>query len=152
MTISYENIYNRFLQKVDDIEFLQLDRNIAYEKMKGWLHTALSVPYTLRLFSSLVKNDEILTFDFELKHPVDDDADVDFIEEALALGMLIAWLEPKVQTTTTITQGLFGKEQKLYSQSSHLGQTRELLETARSTQRRLIMDRGYINNTYLDES
>ena len=152
MTISYENIYNRFLQKVDDIEFLQLDRNIAYEKMKGWLHTALSVPYTRRLFSSLVKNDEILTFDFELKHPVDDDADVDFIEEALALGMLIAWLEPKVQTTTTITQGLFGKEQKLYSQSSHLGQTRELLETARSTQRRLIMDRGYINNTYLDES
>ena len=152
MTISYENIYNRFLQKVDDIEFLQLDRNIAYEKMKGWLHTALSVPYTRRLFSSLVKNDEILTFDFELKHPVDDDAAVDFIEEALALGMLIAWLEPKVQTTTTITQGLFGKEQKLYSQSSHLGQTRELLETARSTQRRLIMDRGYINNTYLDES
>lgn len=152
MTISYENIYNRFLQKVDDIEFLQLDRNIAYEKMKGWLHTALSVPYTRRLFSSLVKNDEILTFDFELKHPVDDDADVDFIEEALALGMLIAWLEPKVQTTTTITQGLFGKEQRYYSQSSHLGQTRELLETARSTQRRLIMDRGYINNTYLDES
>lgn len=152
MTISYENIYNRFLQKVDDIEFLQLDRNTAYEKMKGWLYTALSVPYTRRLFETLVKNDEILTLDFELKHPVDEDADTDFVEEALALGMLIAWLEPKVQTTTTITQGLFGKEQKLYSQSSHLGQTRELLETARSTQRRLIMDRGYINNKYLDES
>ena len=152
MTISYENIYNRFLQKIDDVEFLQLDRNTAYEKMKGWLTTALSVPYTRRLFSSLVKNDEILTFDFELKQSVDDDADVDFIEEALALGMLIAWLEPKVQTTTTITQGLFGREQKMFAQSSHLGQTRELLEMARSNQRRLIMDRGYINNIYLGSS
>ena len=152
MTISYENIYNRFLQKIDDIEFLQLDRNTAYEKMKGWLTTALSVPYTRRLFSSLVKNDDILTFDCELKQSVDDDADIDFIEEALALGMLIAWLEPKVQTTTTITQGLFGREQKYYSQASHLGQTRELLETARTNQRRLIMDRGYINNDYLGSS
>lgn len=152
MTISYENIYNRFLQKIDDVEFLQLDRNTAYEKMKGWLTTALSVPYTRRLFETLTKNDEILTLDFELKQSVDDDADVDFIEEALALGMLIAWLEPKVQTTTTITQGLFGREQKYYSQASHLGQTRELLETARTNQRRLIMDRGYINNDYLGTS
>ena len=152
MTISYENIYNRFLQKIDDIEFLQLDRNTAYEKMKGWLTTALSVPYTRRLFETLKKNDDIMELRYTLKHPVEEDGDNDFIEEALALGMLIAWLEPKVQTTTTITQGLFGKEQKAFSQASHLGETRELLETARTNQRRLIMDRGYINNDYLGTS
>ena len=113
MTTSYENIYNRFLQKVDDVEFLQLDRNTAYEKMNGWLHAALSVPYTRRLFETLIKGDDILSLEYTLKHPVDDDMDNDFVEETLALGMLIAWLEPKVQTTTTITQGLFGREQKL---------------------------------------
>ena len=150
MTISYENIYNRFLQKIDDIEFLQLETNTAYEKMSGWLHTALSIPYVRRLFETLEKHDDILELRYTLKHPVDEDGDNDFIEEALALGMLIAWLEPKVQTTTTITQGLFGREQKYYSQSSHLGQTRELLETTRSKQRKLIMDKGYINNSYLD--
>lgn len=150
MTISYENIYNRFLQKIDDIEFLQLETNTAYEKMSGWLHTALSVPYTRRLFETLEKHDDIMELRYTLKHPVDEDGDNDFIEEALALGMLIAWLEPKVQTTTTITQGLFGREQKMFSQASHLGETRELLETARSKQRRLIMDKGYINNSYLD--
>jgi hypothetical protein len=113
MITSYENIYNRFLQKIDDIEFLQLDTNTAYEKMSGWLHTALSVPYTRRLFETLEKHDDIMELRYTLKHPVDEDGDNDFIEEALALGMLIAWLEPKVQTTTTITQGLFGREQKL---------------------------------------
>ena len=150
MTTSYENIYNRFLQKVDDVEFLQLDKNMAYEKMNGWLHAALSVPYTRRLFETLIKGDDILSLEYTLKHPVDDDADNDFVEEALALGMLIAWLEPKVQTTTTITQGLFGKEQKYFSQASHLGQTKALLDECRTRQRRLIMDRGYINNEYLD--
>ena len=113
MTISYENIYNRFLQKVDDVEFLQLDRNTAYEKMNGWLHAALSVPYSRRLFETLVKNDEILQLEYTLKHPVDEDADNDFVEEALALGMLIAWLEPKVQRTTLTSQMFGGKEQKL---------------------------------------
>ena len=150
MTISYENIYNRFLQKIDDIEFLQLETNIAYEKMSGWLHTALSIPYVRRLFETLEKHDDILELRYTLKHPVDEDGDNDFIEEALALGMLIAWLEPKVQTTTTITQGLFGREQKAFSQASHLGETRELFETTRSKQRKLIMDKGYINNSYLD--
>lgn len=152
MTISYENIYNRFLQKVDDIEFLRLDRNTAYEKMKGWLTTALSVPYTRRLFSSLVKNDEIMELECSLKHPVDDNYDADFIEEALALGMLIEFLEPKVHTTTLLERGLFGKEQKLYSAANHLAQMRGILSDAKSTQRRIIMDRGYINNDYLDKT
>lgn len=151
MTTSYENIYNRFLQKVDDIEFLQLDRDTAYEKMAGWLHAALSVPYTRRLFETLVKNDEVLTLEYTLKNPVEDDMDNDFVEEALALGMLIAWLEPKVQTTTVIAHGLFGREQKYYASSTHLGQTRALLEETRIRQHRFIMDRGYVNNDYLDK-
>ena len=150
MTTSYENIYNRFLQKVDDVEFLQLDKNMAYEKMNGWLHAALSVPYTRRLFETLIKGDDILSLEYTLKHPVDDDADNDFVEEALALGMLIAWLEPKVQTTTMTAQMFAGKEQRYFAQSSHLNELKGMLSDAKSTQRRLIMDRGYINNEYLD--
>ena len=152
MTISYENIYSRFLQKVDDVEFLQLDTNTAYEKMKGWLHTALSVPYTRRIFETLVKNDDILELEYTLKHPVDEGGDEDFIIEALALGMLIAWVEPQVATTTLTERGLFGKEQKYYSAANHLAQMRGILSDAQSKQRRLIMDKGYINNSYLDKS
>lgn len=152
MTISYENIYNRFLQKVDDIEFLQLDKDIAYEKMSGWLHAALSIPYARRLFETLEKHDDIMELRYTLKHPVDEDGDNDFIEEALALGMLIEWLEPKVQTTTLTARGLFGREQKLYSAANHLAQMRGILSDARSKQRKLIMDKGYINNSYLDGS
>ena len=151
MTISYENIYNRFLQKVDDIEFLQLDRNTAYEKMKGWLTTALSVPYTRRLFETLVKNDEIMELEYTLKHPVEEGYDQDFIEEALSLGVLVEWLKEAAQyRTEAMRQFHGGKEEKWYSEANHVREINNLYESTRKEWHRFIQDRGYINNIYLD--
>ena len=50
MKISYQDIYSRFLQKIDDCELAQLPQVDVYEMMRGWLHSTLSRPYIRSLF------------------------------------------------------------------------------------------------------
>ena len=46
---------------------------------------------------------------------------------------------------------MFGsKEEKFYSQSQHLSELRGLVNDSRKQQRRMIADRGYAWNSYLD--
>ena len=152
MIIKYDNIYSRFLQKIEDIEFLQLDKNTAYRKMAGWLNSAISDPYVRRIFETYELNDEILELWCTVRHAEDEVIDQQYVEEVLSLGMLVTWLESKVQSTVNIKQGLFGKEQKYYSQAAHLEQIRGLFENCQTRLRRMISDRGYMRNSWLEMS
>ena len=72
MKISYQDVYSRFLQKVNDIELAQLPQVDVYEMMCGWMHSALSRPYTRTVFSKLKFYDEIMVLECSLANPVDD--------------------------------------------------------------------------------
>ncbi len=147
-SVSCETIYEMFLGNIRDNKLLSGEYSTAEVFMSEWLKKAISKPYVRRLFSTLVMDEDSLSF--ELKHEVDEEADTDFIVEVLAEGMMIAWLYPKVYSGTNIAQMFGGKEQKFYSQSSHLAELRGLLEDIAISQRKLIQDRGYINNSYLE--
>lgn len=151
MVLSYDVILSEFLSMIDDKKFLTLDESDANLMMSGWLKTSLSDSYVQRLFSNKKYDNELRLFTFELRHPdkYDEQGDIDFITKILATGMLIAWLQPKVTSTTNINQMFGGKEEKFFSQSNHLEQLRQLLYDSRLNLRKMIRDRGYIHNTYI---
>ena len=144
MTSEYESIYSRFYLRVTDYNLAGLDEHMAKEMMNGWMHSTLSKPYVRRLFSQLTIDDDVEELEYELKFPVSDGEDQDFIEEVIVMGMVNSALN---------TQQMFSnQEQKFYSQANHLEVLQELLHKNQNDQRKLIRDRGYIYNGYITET
>lgn len=151
MTLSYEDIFSSFLGYVNDYNIASADTQTVYDNMNEWLNKAFSKPYLRRLFSSAVMDNEVQTFTFEMDYQVDDDSDKDFVKDILAKGMVVEWLQPQVKNRSLVAQFFGTKDQKYYSQSQHISELRGLLEDVTIEQRKMIRDRGYINNSYLEE-
>lgn len=151
MTLSYEDIFSSFLGYVTDYNLASIDMQEANDLMCEWLRKAYSKPYLRRLFSSSTLDDEIQTLTFEMAFKYSDDIDLDFVVEILAKGMVVEWLQPQVKSKLMTAQMFGGKEQKFFSQSQHLSELRGLLEDITLEQRKMIRDRGYIDNQYLED-
>lgn len=150
-SLSYDDIYSRVLDKITDYSFLEISDSEIYEELNQKLVSALSKPYLRRLFSSITCDDEIQQITYTLDYSVEESYDSDFIAEAIALGVVIAWLEKKVKNTNLIHQQFTSsKESKWYNQKDHLNAVNDLLKSCKAEQRSMICDRGWINNTYLD--
>lgn len=148
-SIDYNTVYQGFYLRVEAYDFLELDDNTVHEFMCNWLHASVRPTYVRRLFSSITFDDDVMRLSYELKRPVEDSEDEDFVVELFVIGMLIEWLSPKVQSITNITQMYGSKEEKWYSQAQHLSTIQALLTSLKKERRRMIGDRGYIYNAYV---
>ena len=102
MATPYDVVYNRFLNKCTDFKLADLDDYALNEMMKDWLDSA-----TIRTRTSSdlsVRDDEAEVFENDLS-----DQDV----ELLAMGMVLAWLDQRIQSTEYTNLFIGGKEQKL---------------------------------------
>lgn len=149
MTSEFSNIYSRFYLRITDYNLAGLNESIAKEMMNGWMHATLSKPYVRRLFGALTIDDDVEEIEYELKFPTSDSEDQDFIEQIIAMGMVIEWLQPQVNSVLNTAQMFSNSEQKFYSQANHLEVLQQLLKKNQNDQRKLIRDRGYIYNSYL---
>lgn len=141
---SYETIYNCFLRKIDDPELAnQLDTNPEWieEDFKGYLHSAVSKQLKVIETETITFNDEEEYIEEDLS---------DFEVEILALGMVVEWLTPIVRRTANLRQMFGGKEEKWFSQSSHLSELTSMLEESKLEIRKLVRDHGYEHNSYID--
>lgn len=167
-SLTYKEVYSRFFRRVEayDLVYTDMTEKMKVDYLSDLLHMACSYPYIRRLFTSLVLHDEEYDDDY-LDYGVDTDLDygrieyemVDewdevsdeyFVLDVLAFGMMIEWLTPKVNSLTNIVQLISTSDQKFYSQAAHLEELRGLLEDAEVKQSKIIRDRGYINNSYVD--
>lgn len=149
-TLDYEAIFSSFLGDVTDYDLASLRPTDSYELMKEYLHKALAETYVARLFSSKQLDDATQEFSFELKRVIDEDADTEFVTHALAKWMVYEWVHKQVNNTALTAQFFGGKEQKWFSQSQHLSELQALQTNAYNEAYRYIMQRGYINNSYLE--
>ena len=149
-SIKYDEITSSLYSKIEAYDFLDLGTDELHDFLVAWLHTAVSKPYVRKLFSSITLNDEIMVMKYDMKYEVDEETDREFVIEILALGMGIQWLTPKINSTVNINQMFGSKEEKYYSQSSHLTELRSLRKDWIKEQRSMIRDRGYNWNSYLD--
>ena len=148
-SLDYNKIFSRLFGKIEAYDFIELPTDDLNEFLCNWLHSASANPYVRKLFTTFNLDDEIQTMTYEMKHSVDEFADEDFIIDVISLGMVVTWLEPKVNSINNIAQMFGSKEEKFYSQSQHLSELRGLINDSKKTQRRMIADRGYVWNSYL---
>lgn len=149
-SLNYDKIYSRLFTKIEAYDFIELSEEMLNEFLCNWVHSAAANPYVRRLFSVFNLDDEIQAISYEMKYSIDELSDEEFVIEVFSLGTAIAWLEPKINSITNINQFFGSKDEKWFSQASHLSELRGLLSDFKKQQRRMIADRGYAWNSYLD--
>ena len=149
-SLTYDVIYSRLFSKIEAYDFIEMPEDDLNELLCDWIHSASANPYVRRLFKTFSLDDEVLEISYEMKYSVDEFSDEEFITEIFALGVIVSWLEPKVNSINNIAQMFGSKEEKFYSQSQHISELRNLVDDSRKQQRRMIADRGYAWNSYLD--
>lgn len=112
----------------------------------------LSKPYIRRLFLTMSVDDDLEEIEYEMKYATTEDEDLDFVEEVIALGMVVAWLEPKYNSTLNTSQFFSNTDLKFYSQANHMAELKDMYNLAKNNLRKIIRDRGYIYNGYLSEA
>lgn len=115
--MTYDEIFNRFYNLMDDPNFYKLPQDFAYDRMRSWLHDAASKPYIRKKFSQLKLDDRLLELTYSLNNPSDQESDDDFVINIFAQYMVIGWLKPQVDnaintariigSTIALTQGAY---------------------------------------------
>ena len=135
----YEKVYDRFLSSVTDFNLVELDDHTLSEMLRDWLNKAI---VRTRTSNSLSRNDENEAFDNDL-------SDLDI--ELLSLGMKLAWLDQTLSSTELTLQFIGGKEEKWFSQASHISELRGLREDTKLEIQKLHSYNTYINSSYFND-
>ena len=135
---SYEVVYGRFLNSTTDFNLADLDDHTLNEMLKEWLHSAI---VKTRTSSDLSRDDDNEVFDSDLS-----EMDV----ELLAMGMRLAWLDQRINSTEYTNLFVAGKEEKFYSPSSQLSELRALRADTLREMQQLYTYSTYNNNSYFD--
>ena len=98
---SYEVVYARFLNSTSDFNLADLDDYTLGEMLKGWLHSAIA---KTRTSSDLSFDDKDEVFSNDLSN-----LDI----ELLSMGMRLAWLDQRINSTEYTNLFVGGKEEKL---------------------------------------
>lgn len=147
MTLSYEDIFSRYRGITDDPKELSLNLDDQYEIYTERLHMVIADPRVIAKFSTIVLDDDIQEMEFELKYPVSEFADSEFIMKLLSLGMAIEWLKPQVDSRIYTSQFIGGKEEKMLQ--NNYKPMKERLESMERQFSRWLGSYGYINNSYI---
>lgn len=140
MATSYDNIYDRFLNKITDFNIVEIDDYSLGEMLQGWLKAA--IVRSRKCQHDLSKRDD------ELQEFEENLSDLEI--ELLAMGMVDAWLSQYLNSTENVLQFIGGKEEKYYSQANHIAEIRALREQNLIEMNRLHNYYTYTNNSYFD--
>lgn len=137
---SYETIYNRALSKLEDPTLAMLPEEDLENMLHGYLMSAIAKHRKCEHDLS-DRDDELKQFNFDLS---------DLEIEILSILMVREWISVQLHSVVNTLQVFGGKEEKFYSQSSHLAELRALDESLRIEAQQLSRDYSYIDNDYFD--
>lgn len=168
-SITYSEVYSNFFTKVEGYDLFDpnLSKEMRDEFLCSWLHSAVSDPYIMNLFSSIsITDPEVIVteddegqevteekdgvIEYELKYKNNDVADEHFVQEILGYSMALAWVTPKVNSLVNIQMLVGTSQDKFYSQANHLAALKLVKDDLESRRDHIIAMRGVSNNTYLD--
>ena len=139
MATSYEEIYNLSANKITDPEIALLLPEDIEELFHGYLISA--IPKFRKCKNDLSnRDDELRQFNVDL---------LDVEKEILAILVAREWLQPQLYSALLTKQVFSDKEQKYYSQSSHISELRALDETLKIEAQKLSRDYTYGSSEYL---
>ena len=140
MATPYEKVYGRFLNKCTDFNLADLDDHTLNEMMKDWLDSAVIRTRTSSDLSA--RDDENEVFENDLSSQ-----DV----ELLAMGMILAWLDQRIQSTEYTSLFVGGKEEKFYAPSNQLAELRNLRADIVREMQQLHCYNKYLTNSYFND-
>lgn len=140
MATPYEKVYGRFLNKCTDFNLADLDDHTLNEMMKDWLDSAVIRTRTSSDLSA--RDDENEAFENDLSSQ-----DV----ELLAMGMILAWLDQRIQSTEYTSLFVGGKEEKFYAPSNQLAELRNLRADIVREMQQLHCYNTYLTNSYFND-
>lgn len=172
MLLSYSTIFSRVLGRIDDPKELLLSEEDLNALYKERLHNVVGNPRVSNVFSTLVlheveptpSDDEVPddsksenetddeftedTIEYELKNAQDEYSDNEYVIQIFVTGMVIEWLRPKVDSVIYTAPMIGGKEEKkiLDGHKDMIGR----LDSLEKQLHKMIRDRGYIHNSYVD--
>jgi len=142
-TTDYSIIYGRFLSKIEDNELIKMQAEDRHSMLKEWLLTGLS-------FIELDK----LRIEHDLSDR-DDDAEVFNSElnsaeiEGIALYMVVAWYENKVNSLEHTLLFMGSKDEKWTNQKDHWKVTSETQRAYRLRARKHFRNHSSRDNAYI---
>ena len=129
MNTSYKEIYDIFVNKITDFNFLNLLPDDIEELCLKYLKSAITK--FIKCKKDLSERSDILqVFYIELD---------DIEKEILGTMMVVEWLTPQVYNIMNTKQFLGDKEYKYYSQANHLDKLIKLRDTSIEDGERLII-------------
>lgn len=148
LNLNYEDIYSKFLLKIDDPSFAKLNPEDSYSLMCEYLHSGASKVYIRKIFSELSFNDEEQLLGFQLINSVDEESDIEFVIGILSDAMQLQWIEPQVTSILLTKQFIGGKEEKFNPQSNQLTAMMNLKKMLEANIKKNITEYGYVNGVY----
>lgn len=150
MTSSYETIFNKFLGRVTDYDFLTIDEAYLWEQVSEWVENSIATPSLRVIFSSVTCDKETQTLTYTLRNSAGDElSDQLYVEKLFAMSFVIQWLEPTVKNKINLNQMYGGKEEKFYSQAQMITALNEVLDTTVVRLKKEIRDHDAIYNSYI---
>jgi len=139
MATPYSKIYERFLNRITDFNFANIDEQSLKQMFKSWLHSAAVNTRTSADLSMYDDENEVFNVDL---------SDLDI--ELLSMGMTLAWLDQSLNSTELTLMMIGGKEEKCYSQAGHIAELRKLRDDIKLEMKRLHSYHTYTNNSYFN--
>lgn len=111
-------VYNSFLQKITDFDILKLDEEDFFYECFQLLKSSVA--------RFTVSNDICIVEQSSEFNRVLTSLEIDI----LSLGMVLAWVEPKINNIALYKMKLSSKDYKSFSQANHIKEMREIKSQA----------------------
>lgn len=138
MATSYEIIYDRATRRLTDFDLAAMSDVDLEDTLHGYLLSAIAQFRKCKNDLS-DRDDELRQFNTDL---------LDVEQEILAILVARAWLQPRLQSVLLTNQVFSDKEQKFYSQSSHLSTLIELDEKLKLEAQKMSRDYTFSSGSY----
>ena len=140
MATPYETIYNCALSKLEDPTLAMLPEEDLENMLHGYLISAIAKHRKCEHDLS-DRDEELKQFNFDLS---------DLEIEILSILIVREWISQRLNSVTNVMQVFGGKEEKWFSQASHIKELREMDDRLRLEAQQLSRDYSYIDNDYFD--
>lgn len=141
---SFDKVFDRFLSKIEDVELAKMGENDRWNMLVGWLETGLSY---IELDKLKIENDLSELTETEDGFVADlTNAEI----EGVALYMMVAWYESKVNSLDHTLLFMGSKDEKWTNQRDHWRVTKEMQELYRKRARKYFRNHSSRDNVYIN--
>lgn len=141
---SYETVFKRFENKIEDIKVLKLASDDWTELCLEWLNSAIAMIELdqLKIEHDLTKKNDVL-FEFE-------DTLTNGEIEVVALYMVVAWYDIRLNSLEHTNMFYGSKDEKWTSQKEHANYIMSIQKKYKKEARKYFRNHSSRSNSYLD--